>query len=414
MIPLSAFEAYGIELEYMIVDRETLSVRPIADTLLKNASGEVVNELPRNGMGWSNELTLHLIEVKNKHPASDLLSLVNAFQIEIGEINQLLEKAGACLMPGGMHPWMDPATETRLWPHDHAEIYQAYDNIFGCQQHGFANLQSMHLNLPFKDDAQFARLHAAVRLVLPILPALSASSPILEGQPTGMLDNRLQAYCHHQARLPATVGQVIPDTMASQAEYQSWVLQPMYQETAAFDPQGLLKHEWFNARGVIPRFERMALEIRLIDCQETPRADLAIAAAVSAVVQHVYNGDVADLPAQQAYPTHLLAALLHDCIRDADQAIIEDPAYLDLLGLPRNPCGTRDAWRQLIGQWWKRQPDQRTIWGESLGVILDQGPLSRRILRALDKDGSPRHLQEIYRMLCHCLASGRTFMGPEA
>ena len=32
---LPAFSACGIELEYMIVDRDTLSVRPIADALLR-------------------------------------------------------------------------------------------------------------------------------------------------------------------------------------------------------------------------------------------------------------------------------------------------------------------------------------------------------------------------------------------
>ena len=34
-LTLPAFSAYGIELEYMIVDRETLDVQPIADRLLR-------------------------------------------------------------------------------------------------------------------------------------------------------------------------------------------------------------------------------------------------------------------------------------------------------------------------------------------------------------------------------------------
>jgi gamma-glutamyl:cysteine ligase YbdK (ATP-grasp superfamily) len=102
------------------------------------------------------------------------------FQAEVRAIGRQLEPLGARLMPTAMHPWMNPAAETRLWPHDQAEIYQAYDRVFGCSQHGQANLQSMHLNLPFANDAEFARLHAAVRLVLPILPALAASSPIVE------------------------------------------------------------------------------------------------------------------------------------------------------------------------------------------------------------------------------------------
>jgi gamma-glutamyl:cysteine ligase YbdK (ATP-grasp superfamily) len=411
MTPLSAYSGYGIELEYMIVDQDTLSVRPVADTLLRNASGEVVNELTRNSMGWSNELTLHLIEIKNKHPVPELLPLVNAFQLEVAGINRRLKALGACLMPTGMHPWMDPVSETRLWPHEYADIYQAYDRIFGCRRHGFANLQSMHLNLPFQNDAQFARLHAAVRLILPILPALAASSPIAEGGPSGFLDNRLEAYRTHQAKLPSTMGQVIPDTISSRAEYQALILQPMYEAISSFDPQGTLRHEWLNARGAIPRFERMAVEIRLIDMQEYPGADLAVAAAITAVVRWLDEGKRSDLAAQQSYPTHRLAELLHSCIRDADLVRIEDPAYLALLGLSPAPCSAAELWRQLIGSWWQREPQQRKTWGEPLNVILEHGPLSRRILRAAGPDCTRPRLKQIYRALCNCLSTGRPFLG---
>ena len=38
---LHIFQAYGVELEYMIVDRNTLDIRPIADELLKEALGHL-------------------------------------------------------------------------------------------------------------------------------------------------------------------------------------------------------------------------------------------------------------------------------------------------------------------------------------------------------------------------------------
>ena len=62
-------------------------------------------------------------------------------------------------MPGGMHPWMDPARETRLWPHDNAHVYRQYDEIFDCSRHGWSNLQSTHINLPFANDMEFARVY---------------------------------------------------------------------------------------------------------------------------------------------------------------------------------------------------------------------------------------------------------------
>jgi carboxylate-amine ligase len=414
MKPLHAFSAYGVELEYMIVDRHCLAIRPIADVLLRDALGKVVNELPRDGMGWSNELTLHLIEIKNPNPDPDLASLAVGFQAEVCEINHLLEALGARLMPGAMHPWMDPARECRLWPHGHGDIYQAYDRIFGCRQQGFANIQSMHLNLPFADDAEFARLHAAVRLLLPIIPALAASSPIAAGVPSGAMDTRLEAYLAHQAEVPATQGKVIPDAYSGQAEYRDRVLEPMYRAIAPLDPDGTLRHEWLNARGAIPRFERMALEIRLIDMQEYPGADLAVAAAVAAAAQRLYRAGgsqgSAGLAAQQAYPTESLAELLHACLRDADQTPVEDPAYLGLLGLSPAPCTAGEVWRQLIEDWWTQEPAQRLAWGEPLGVLLEHGPLARRILRAVGRECPPARQEEIYRALCDCLDKGRPFV----
>jgi gamma-glutamyl:cysteine ligase YbdK (ATP-grasp superfamily) len=313
-------------------------------------------------------------------------------------------------MPGGMHPWMDPATECRLWPHGQAQIYQAYDRIFGCRHQGFANIQSMHLNLPFADDLQFARLHAAVRLLLPLVPALAASSPIVWGGPSGALDSRLEAYLSHQAEVPESLGQVIPDSVESEAEYRERVLAPLYRAIAPLDRDGQLCHEWLNARGAIPRFERMALEIRLIDMQEHPGADLAVAAAVAAAVRGLYHRS--DLAEQQAYPTQALAELLRACIRHADQAPVEDRSYLRLLGLPPEPCNALAVWRQLITAGWAEAPEQEGAWGEALGVILEHGPLARRLLNAVGAECRRDRLEEVYRQLCDCLDAGRPFLSP--
>lgn len=404
---LHAFTGYGIELEYIIVDRQTLSVLPVADELLRQAAGACVTEVKRGRFGWSNELVLHLVELKNASPDPALEPLPAAFQTEVRYINRLLESLGARLMPSAMHPWMDPVAETRLWPHDDAVIYQTYDRIFGCKAHGWANLQSMQLNLPFADDAEFARLHAAIRLVLPIIPALAASSPIVEGRPAGFLDYRMEAYRTHQARMPSTIARVIPDTVTSRAEYQATILAPMYREIAPFDPDGVLRHEWLNVRGASPRFDRKAIEIRVIDVQECPQADLAIAAAVTAVVQAIYDAEWPSLSMQQSISTDSLVNVLHACIRDAERAVIDDAGYLRLLGFPDRQCQAGELWRHLIEA---TSLGSSEHWHEPLRVMLERGPLARRILRAVGPDCSKARLQEVYRELCDCLEAGRMFV----
>ncbi len=403
MASLHAFAGYGIELEYMIVDRDSLAVRAIADLLLRTDDGSVVNELARGRFAWSNEVTLHVIELKNAQPDATLAPLAGGFQAEVQAMNAQLERHGACLMPGAMHPWMNPAVETRLWPYEHAAIYATYDRIFDCRRHGWANLQSMHLNLPFADDAEFVRLHDAVRLVLPILPALAASSPLAEETVTGFLDTRMEHYRGHQLAVPETIGAVIPDRATGIADYQAQVLQPMYAAIARFDTAGVLRHEWLNARGAIPRFRRNAIEIRVIDLQECPQADLAVAAATGAVVRALYDTELPGLA------TNKLAKILQSCTREAEQAVIDDGPYLAALGFPERRAQARDLWQHLIETHLAASSEYASHWQAPLDTILRQGTLARRILAAVGRDFSHPALKAVYQELCDGLQRGEMF-----
>jgi len=51
------FQAYGVELEYMIVDRDTLNIKPIADELLKHEIGHIGSDFENDIITWSNELS---------------------------------------------------------------------------------------------------------------------------------------------------------------------------------------------------------------------------------------------------------------------------------------------------------------------------------------------------------------------
>ncbi|MCA9630729.1 MAG: glutamate--cysteine ligase, partial [Myxococcales bacterium] len=137
---LNLFEGFGIELEYMIVDRANLAVRPLCDRLFEAATGRAEVEVDRGAISWSNELALHVVELKTSRPAGALTALASKFQEEIVAIEALLAPLGARLMPTAMHPWMDPLKETRLWPHEQNDIYRAFDRLFGCKGHGWSNL----------------------------------------------------------------------------------------------------------------------------------------------------------------------------------------------------------------------------------------------------------------------------------
>jgi len=378
------FEAYGVEIEYMIADSASLDLRPVCDRLIEVVGGDPDAEIERGPIAWSNELTLHVLELKTNGPAPSLEGLSAAFHTGVREANEALATMGARLLPGGMHPWMDPATETRLWPHEYTEVYRTFDRIFGCSGHGWANLQSTHLNLPFKDDEEFGRLHAAIRLVLPLIPALAASSPFVDGGRGQALDTRLLMYRGNAQKVPSVAGAVVPEAVFTRRQYEEEVLGRIYGDLAEHDPEGVLRHEWVNARGAIARFDRGAVEIRLIDTQECPASDLAVVAAVTEVVRALAVGPLADreLPAD---PDHdRLAALLSLTITEGDDARIGDGDYLAILGLQQRDWRALDVWRSLLDRF--PPPDPAGDWTAALELLLEQGPLARRMLRAVDAE----------------------------
>ena len=44
-------------------------------------------------------------------------------------------------------------------------LYVTPTMTFDCKGHGWSNVQSTHINLPFYDDKEFEKLHAAIRVI---------------------------------------------------------------------------------------------------------------------------------------------------------------------------------------------------------------------------------------------------------
>jgi hypothetical protein len=304
---------------------------------------------------------------------------------------------------------MNPDRELRLWPHENDIVYQTFDRIFDCRGHGWSNLQSMHINLPFSNDDEFGRLHAAMRMLLPLLPALAASSPLVEGKRTGLLDTRVDVYRSNARRVPSVTGLVIPEPVFTRADYEQKLLEPMYRDLAPHDPDGVLRHEWANARGCIARFERMAIEIRLLDLQECPEVDLAIAAAVVGAVKDLVGEGPGSYATQKSFSAEELSPLLLLTIRDAEEAVIDNQRFLDALGYRGAlPARAGDVWRSIVERVRSLDPAQ-SEWQKELDVILDRGCLARRIARAVGETPSPERLLSVYQELAACLDRGRPF-----
>lgn len=401
------FQAYGVELEYMIVDSKTFTVKPIADELLKYELGYYGSDFTRESITWSNEMVLHVIELKSARPESNFNALENAFADEVKRINAILSNHQARLLPGGCHPLFNPLTETKLWPHESSEVYEMYNKIFDCRGHGWSNLQSTHLNMPFYDDEEFARLHAAVRLVLPIIPALCASSPLVEGKITGSADTRLKYYKTNQAKIPSITGRVIPEAVFSKRNYLNTIYEKIKSDLAPYDQKGILNPIWVNARGAVPRFDRGSIELRLMDSQECPAAEMAILTLLIETVKTLVAEVLCDFESQMKCRTETLVPILDLTIEHAEQAIIHDRAYLQLVGFNGKDVTAGNLWKHIFDRLIYRGNDALEKWKPELEVLFTEGSLATRITKSITATGG---WLAVYRQLADCLAQNKLFI----
>jgi gamma-glutamyl:cysteine ligase YbdK (ATP-grasp superfamily) len=404
------FQGYGVELEYMLVDRDSLKIQPITDEVLKHELGVYGSDFENGMITWSNELVLHVVELKSTKPEKDFHALNEKFSENVQRINSILSKWNAMLMPTAAHPFMNPLNETKIWPHENNEVYAVYNKIFDCRGHGWSNLQSTHLNLPFYDDEEFAKLHAAIRLVLPILPALCASSPILDGQLTGLLDTRLKFYKTNQSKIPSITGKVIPEAVFSKRNYLNTIYEKIKADIAPYDPHEELNAIWVNSRGAIPRFDRGSIEIRVMDIQECPAADLAVLTLVIETIKALAGNVFIPLDAQMKWKTEVLAQIFDQTIKSGHEAVLDNADYLALFGFSEKKASASELWQHIWQNLSRRGSPSLEVYKKELSVILKEGTLAFRIVKAVGKKCSHEDISSVYRKLCDCLANNKIFL----
>ncbi|CAL66514.1 glutamate-cysteine ligase family protein [Christiangramia forsetii] len=399
------FEVFGIELEYMLVKRSNFKVNPIVDQLFIEKHGSITSDTENGKIEWSNELVAHVVEMKTNGPTNDLLDLDSLFAENVREMNKHLQKFDTFLLPSASHPLMNPQTETKLWEHHYNKIYSLYNKIFNCKGHGWSNVQSMHINLPFFDDAEFEKLHAAVRILLPIIPGLSASSPVLDGKFTGFKDSRMEFYKSNQKEIPHMTGKIIPEQVFNKADYNKTIFEPIINAIKPFDTENILDHHFLNSRGAISRFDRNAIEIRVIDIQENPSADIAIAAFIVEVLKLFVSEELVSLEDQKSWHEDDLFLILDEVIGSAETTLITDKKYLAIFDLQRE-ADVKKIWKILYARVGSKLSENHQ---KRIEFILQHGSLSTRILKAIRNDFSKEHIKKVYFRLAECLNENRMF-----
>ncbi|MDZ7764467.1 MAG: glutamate-cysteine ligase family protein [Melioribacteraceae bacterium] len=166
-----------------------------------------------------------------------------------------------------------------------------------------------------------------------IIPAIAASSPILDSNYTGFLDSRLEVYRKNQIKIPSIIGKIIPEQVFTRKDYEKVILNRVYQDIAPYDTENILQKEWLNSRGAIARFERNTIEIRVIDIQECPKADLALVGLFSLLLKELIDEKNITYEKQKSFSEDILAEIFLDTIKDGENALITNLHFLEIFGL---------------------------------------------------------------------------------
>jgi gamma-glutamyl:cysteine ligase YbdK (ATP-grasp superfamily) len=370
---------------------------PISDKIIKAYCGRTINFIELSDFTFGKELQLHVMEIKANQPFRGPVEFEETMQNAVTTLNSIAEKHGVRLLGTGMHPLLKLG-DTAVWPHYHKKIYEAYGKLFNLKQYGWLNIQSFHLNLSYQKEADAVAIHNQLANLCAYLPAITASSPIFEGKEGPDIDNRLQFYKVNQKEVPSITGDVIPEYVSSFSQYKRDIIGGYSRDLAqAGADKTLLNREWVNSRGVIFRFDRCALEVRVMDEQECIRMDVALACFVRAALRGLA------VSGAELLPHELLVQDLNAVIKDGLNARVSNP----------NGKTAKQVCQYLFNLALKNaDADEKKY----LGLIkrrIDEGNLSElirnKIRRRAERTSFQEAVVDVYSTLIKCLCSNEPF-----
>jgi carboxylate-amine ligase len=185
----------------------------------------------------------------------------------------LADAQGVALGATGTHPWAD----YREQPIIDTEHYRRVED--GLKYVAWRNNTfSLHVHLGVRDIDRAVRACDRLRQVLPLLLAISANSPYLDGRDTGLHSARTQSFTKSFPRCG------VPDAFGSWSAYREYI--EFLRDTSSIVE---FTQVWWSVR---PHFSFGTVEVRICDVQATAQESDALAALmVACIAQAVRDSD---------------------------------------------------------------------------------------------------------------------------
>jgi len=377
---------------------EELDALPIVDKIIKDFHGRVVNFVELSNFAFGKEIQLHVMEIKPNMPFRSPENFEETMHAAVLTLTDFLEsKYKACLLGAGMHPLLK-LEETGVWPHRHRKIYQAYSKVFNLNQHGWLNIQSFQLNIPYSNQENAILMHNLLSEICAYLPAISASSPVYEGKFGENVDNRLYFYMLNQKEVSSVTGDVIPEYVSSFEQYEKEIIGRYSLDLAhAGVDECLLFKDWVNSRGVIFRCDRKAIEIRVMDEQECVKSDVALSCFIRALLRGLMENKTEFLPHE------ILVKDFNSVVRMGLDAKVAHP----------NGQTARQVCQQFLKVAWKNATEEEKKYLSIIRKRIERGNLSEiireRVLRKAQKTDFKEAVINVYSMLIKSLIDNQPY-----
>ena len=257
----------GIEEEFSILDPRTLDLLPRFEELCAAAAGDPVLREAVAG-----ELISSEIEIISGVGA-DLQDALARQRDRRARLFALVGAQGVSLGATGTHPWADyreqPIIDTEHYRRVEEGLkYVAWRN----------NTFSLHVHVGVEGIDRAVRACDRLRPVLPLLLAISANSPYLDGRDSGLHSARTQSFTKSFPRCG------VPDAFGGWGAYREYIEFLMRTRSIVEFTQ-----VWWSVR---PHFSFGTIEVRICDVQATAQESDALASLmVACIAQAVRDVD---------------------------------------------------------------------------------------------------------------------------
>ena len=171
----------GVELEFQILDRETLDLVPRAPALLASAPSGVQDKV-------APEFMRSILEIQTGVCAS-VDEVAGDLSFSVPLLEEIAARHQCLLYSASLHPFAEPADQQ-------LSVGERYQRIMDELQYVGRQFisQGMHVHVGIEDHEAVIGVCDALQVYLPVLLAISCSSPYFRGEDTGLCSYRTKLF----------------------------------------------------------------------------------------------------------------------------------------------------------------------------------------------------------------------------